>query len=88
MAYEVPYVNFEMRPLTNRSMWNETAPIATALPLRGNHQMEVSMTRSRRPHVFVSGIKNFSPRLESRLLSWSDSHGLEANPPTRKANYD
>ena len=36
-------------------------------------------------HVLVSGLKNLNPRSESRPLSWPDSHGLEANPPTRKA---
>ena len=37
--------------------------------------------------MFVSGLKNVNPRSESRWLSWSANHGLEANPPTRKANY-
>ena len=37
-------------------------------------------------HVCVSGLKNLNPRSESRSPSCSDSHGLEANPPTRKAN--
>ena len=40
-----------------------------------------------RSHVFVSGLKNLNPRSESRRSSWLASHGLEANPPTRKANY-
>ena len=38
VAHGTPYVYFEMRPLTKRSMWNETAPTATALSLRGNDQ--------------------------------------------------
>ena len=37
--------------------------------------------------MLVSGLKNFNPRSESRRLSWSDNHGLEAKPPTRKAHY-
>jgi len=38
-------------------------------------------------HVCVSGLKNFRPRSESRSLSCLASHGLEANPPTKKENY-
>lgn len=35
----------------------------------------------------MSGLKNFNPISESLSPSCPDSHGLEANPPTRKANY-
>ena len=46
---------------------------------------EALTKKSNQSHVFVSGLKNLNPRSESRRLSWSASHGLEANPPTRKA---
>ena len=48
---------------------------------------EALTKKSNHSHVFVSGLKNFNPRSESRRLSWPASHGLEANPPTRKAIY-
>ena len=38
--------------------------------------------------MLASGLKNFNPRSDNRSLSCLDSHGLDANPPTRKANYE
>ena len=48
---------------------------------------EASTKKSGHSHVFVSGLKNLNPRSESRRSSWLASHGLEANPPTRKTSY-
>ena len=48
---------------------------------------EALTKKSNHSHVFVSGLKNLNPRPESRRFSWPVSHGLEANPPTRKAIY-
>lgn len=41
--YEMPYVNFEILPLTMWSMWYETAPIATALLLAWKFQMKAQL---------------------------------------------
>ena len=84
-AHGMPYANLEIRPLTKQSMWYEIAPTATARLLQ--EIVSGFDKESGHPYVFISGLKNFNPRSESRSLSSWVSHGLEANPPTRKADY-